>query len=575
MSEHVRVKHKIKCFLIAGIMLSAMLLLSARLYFLQIDQHSFFQEKADKQHLINLKKNAKRGRIVDRKYRDLAITIPCKTVYADPLFIKNSSKTATVLASLLKLNSTVLKEKFKVKKRFVYIKRKISKEESEKVRELNLDGIFLMDDTKRVYPGGTLLSHVLGFVNIDGQGLEGVERVYNKYLSGKPGWSLGERDGFRREVVPLRHQTVPAQDGMDLVLTIDMAIQVMVESQLEQLVDQYDPMSASIIVMEPQNGELLALANYPTFDPNHAGQYKAQSRRNRAITDVFEPGSTFKPFIVAAGLNENKIHLEDVYFCENGSYQIGRHTLHDAHSYGSLTVRRIIERSSNIGMSKIGSDIGAYQIHAYLRKLGFGKVTDVGMDAESSGILHPTKRWSKLSISAISMGQEVAVTALQLIQGYCAFANGGYLVKPKLVKKIMGQDGRIIMKDDLMEPKKVYSEEVAREISDALTGVVSETGTAPKAALNGYAIAGKTGTAQKASPSGGYAKSKYVSSFIGFLPVQNAKAVILVVVNEPKKAHYGGTVAAPYFKEIASRLVHYMEIPPDTILAKTGYNESE
>lgn len=569
MSENVKFSHRVKCIFIAGTMLSVMALLILRLYYLQIEQHIFFKEKANKQHLLNLKKSAKRGKILDRKLRELAVTVPAKTVFADPTKVKDVKRTAKQLARLLGVDRKKLKNKLSSKKRFAYIKRQISDEEAHEIENLGLPGIYLLDDTRRVYPGGKLLSHVLGFVNIDGEGLEGLENVYDKYLKGKPGWSLGERDGFRREVVPHRHQALEPQDGMDLVLSVDMAIQMMVEAQLDRLVDRYEPQSASIVVMEPSNGEILALANYPTFNPNHAGEYSANARRNRIVTDIFEPGSTFKPFIVSAGLDNQKITLGDEFFCENGSYKIGSRTLHDAHEYGTLSVRKILERSSNIGMAKVGASVGAKKIYESLKKFGFGTSTGIGFDGEASGILRPVKRWSKLSVSSISMGQEIAVTALQLIRAYCTFANGGYLVTPKIVRKIVGQDGRIIINDDFQSSKKIITSTVANNIADALTGVVSENGTAPKAALKGYTIAGKTGTAQKASPNGGYSHSKYVSSFIGFLPVHQPKAVILVVVNEPKNAHYGGTVAAPYFREVAARLVHYLEIPPDTMLAKT------
>ncbi|MDP3980162.1 MAG: penicillin-binding transpeptidase domain-containing protein [Chlamydiota bacterium] len=569
MNEYARFSHKLKSIIIAVFVITAMGSLVYRLYFLQVYQHSFFVDKAKKQHLMNLKTPAKRGKIFDRKMRELATTVASMSVYAVPQEIRDAAKTVKVLSGIIEINRNDIIPKLQTNKKFAWIKRKISVEEADKIESMDLDGIYLRPDTKRVYPGGMLLSHVLGFVGIDDEGLEGLELKYDQYLSGKPGWSIAERDGKRREVVPLRHQSVSVQDGMDLVTTIDIAIQTMVESQIDILIEKYEPESASIVVMNPANGDILALANRPTFNPNNPGQYSAEARRNRAITDIFEPGSTFKSIVMAASLNEGMLTLDEKFFCENGQYRIGSHVLHDAHSFGILTLREILEKSSNIGMAKVGAYVGEKKIHSYVRKFGFGNTTHSGLSGEVNGFVNPLKNWSKLSVSSISMGQEIAVTALQLSRAYCAIANGGYLVKPKIIREIIGQDGRVIIKDDVEERERIIKEEVARDLADALMGVVSERGTAPRAAVEGYTVAGKTGTAQKVDPQGGYSQSKFVSSFVGFLPVSDPKAVILVVVNEPKYSHYGGTVAAPYFKTVAANLMRYLEVSPDTLLAKT------
>ncbi len=444
----------------------------------------------------------------------------------------------------------------------------LSEDEAKVLRDLDLDGVYLKEESKRSYPGGNLMSHVLGFSDIDGKGLEGIEKQWDSWLCGKAGMRLSERDAQGREIMALRTEDTQSKDGLNVVLTLDAAIQTVVEEELEKVVYQYKAESASAIVMNPKTGEVLAMANFPTFDPNEAGKAQASARRNLCITDSYEPGSTFKPLVLAAVVNENLVKISDVFNCEKGSYRIGRHVLHDVHPYEMLTVQQIIERSSNIGMAKVAQKMSPIMLHGYLDSLGFGKKTGVALPGEAIGILKHPKYWSKLTPFMIPMGQEIAVTSIQLITAYCTLANGGELIRPVIVHKIVDQDFNLVQKFIPESAGQVYDSEIAKQIVDVLKGVVSERGTAQSAQIDGYTVAGKTGTAQKMDPKGGYSHSDYMSSFIGFLPADNPEVAILVVVNAPKPVHYGGVVAAPVFKEVGLALMRYLEVPPNVLFSK-------
>jgi cell division protein FtsI (penicillin-binding protein 3) len=566
--------HKFRAFVVAILLVGGFGALVIRLFFLQVVWHDFFLEKASRQQRFSLTLSPKRGKILDRKGRDLAMSVPTKSFYAVPTEIVDPKKAASQIAKICSINESETLKRLSQKRSFVWIKRRVSESEATALLKLKLKGVAFLEEPKRVYPGGHLLSHVLGFTNLDEQGLEGLELSFDKYLKGKPGWKLTERDATGREILTPRRYEVEPRDGMNVVLTIDAAIQTLAESQLDEIMEKFEPESATILVMDPSSGEILALANRPSFDLNQASQFSPEIRRNRAVTDFFEPGSTLKPFIASAALEEKTVRLNDKFYCEEGSFSIsGRHVLHDAHPYGSLSVSEIVSKSSNIGMAKIGFSLGSQRLFQYVKKFGFGEKTGVELPGEISGWVHPLSRWSKLTPYMISMGQEVTVTAMQITRAYCALANGGKLVKPCLVKQIIDTDGRVIFDAKLSSPERnVVSKETADQIIQAMKGVVTD-GTGSNAQVDGYAVAGKTGTAQKAAPGGGYSHSKFVSSFIGFLPADHPQTVISVVVDEPKHFHYGGTVAAPAFRQLAGALMRYLEVPPDRMYAKKSFEE--
>lgn len=568
---------KFKSLLIGSLLILLIAGLIFRLYIIQIQQHEYFKEKALRQHKSKYSIAPKRGKILDSKLRDLAISVPVFSVYAVPKQIIDLKLTVEKLADVLNLDPKNLEDKLirfqENDKKFMWIQRKVDEEKILKLKERNLQGIYYDEESMRVYPGDELLSHVLGFVNIDNMGLEGIEKELNDYLSGKPGFRMTEKDAQGREIMSLRAQDIQKQDGYHVVLTIDAAIQTIAENQLKETVDKYQANHGSVIIMNPFSGDLLAMANYPTFNPNQFNQYNADQRRNRAITDLYEPGSTFKPLVASIAIDQGIIELSDVYDCEGGSFRIGRHTLHDAHEFNKLSVKEIIQKSSNIGMAKIGMQLNKDDFYQGLKLLGFGQKTNIQLPGESVGILREPKKWSKLSPSMIPMGHEVSVSPLQLITAYCTLANGGKKVHPKIVSKIIDSDLNKIIDNDQKEWTRIFQESTVKQMQEAMISVVSEDGTAKRASIEGYEVAGKTGTAQKINPEGGYSHSNYVASFIGFLPVESPEAVILVVIDSPQPVHYGGVVAAPAFKEIGEALMRYLEIPPHSIDINLSFSQ--
>jgi len=431
-----------------------------------------------------------------------------------------------------------------------------------------------VDSQLRVYPSGNLAAHVMGFVGVRDpkgssvpviglEGKHGIEMMLDSELEGVRGWRETETDSSRREVVAFREHNVKPRDGMNVVLTLDANIQYITEKALEALCAKHTPASACVVVVNPRTGAILALANRPTYNPNKPGDSNAANRRNRVIADVFEPGSTFKIVAVSGALNEHVVRLNDRFHCENGRFYFAGKVLRDHHAYGSLSVREIITKSSNIGTAKVAMKLGAPRLHKYISELGFGQRSGVPLPGEVRGILHPVRDWSKLSISRIPMGHEIAATPLQLVMAMSAMANGGNLMRPLLVDRLVDRDGNVVMQYKPTVVRKVIYDETAQQMVETLVTVVSAEGTARQAWLENYSVAGKTGTAQKPSKTRrGYEDGKYFSSFIGFLPAENPQLCIGVFVDEPHNGHYGGVVAAPAFKVIAEKSANYLGIEP-------------
>ena len=557
-------KYKIKSGIIFLCFFGAMLFLAYRLFDIQVIGYSEYAGRAKDMHHIKIPLPAKRGQICDRNGNVLAMSVPMPSVYANPREVKDqASQVAGSLTQILGVNQDVLYKLLTRDKGFVWLKRKVTLEQKEKIKKLNLPGVHFLEESTRFYPKNKLAGHVLGFVDIDNKGMEGIELKLDTYLTGQPGQRLTEKDATGREIITWRSQEVPAVNGNNIILTLDEVIQYFVEEELDKVMEEYHPQSAVAIVMDPGTGEILALANRPHFDPNKFNKAATNAIKNRAVTDCFEPGSGFKMFIAAAALNENLYNLHDTIFCENGVYRVPGGTLHDHRPHGILTFQQVIEKSSNIGMAKVGQKMGEKTAYQYMKDFGFGNRTGILLPGEVTGIIHPLKKWSRMSITRIPMGHEVAVTAIQLTAAVSAIANGGKLMAPLIVKKITDSQGRTI---ELFRPRvirDVINQGVTDKLTIALEGVVGPQGTAGRAALPEFKVAGKTGTAQKINPDGTYSHRDFVGSFIGFVPADNPRLVVTVILDSPKPYYYGGVTAAPVFKNIAQKTLAYLDVEPD------------
>jgi len=539
----------------------ALLVLLGRLFFLQVISYPFFKERAAKQHDHIVRLIPERGTIYDRNRQELAVSLPVSSLYAVPRKIDSGDKEklASFLAPVLDLDKSFLLERLNKDKYFVWLKRHVSAEEAEVIRKTGVKELGFIEEKRRFYPKGCLASHLMGFTDIDGNGLEGLEFHYDGYLKGSPGWCYTEKDGQRREVPFRRKVLISPRDGYNLVLTIDEVIQHIVEKRLEEGVRRAGAKAGMVVVMVPRTGEILALSNRPTFDPNKVGASDVCARRNRVITDIFEPGSIFKIVTAAAALEQERVNLNKKFYCENGAYRVGSHTLHDHRPYGWLTFPEVIQKSSNIGTVKVAQILGEEDLYYFVKSFGFGSRTGVDLPGEVRGLVRPLEEWSRLSIAAIPMGQEIAVTPLQMACAINVIANGGKLVTPRLMRFIEDKDGRSVNPFQDSTPYRVISEKTAGKLKDILVGVVEE-GTGTRARIFGWKIAGKTGTAQKIEPNGGYSHTKFVGSFIGFFPADNPLISIVVMLDEPTPYYYGGVVAAPIFKDIAADILGYLQL---------------
>lgn len=533
-------------------------ILIARLVYVQILKSSQLKRYAFGQHSIFTEIKPQRGIIFDRNFKELAVNAVSYSIFATNEF-KAKRELQNELASLLNLDANNLSARLISDKKFIWLKRKVNPEVCTQVKDLNIAGIGQIRENKRFYPNGSFASHLIGFTDIDNKGIEGVELYCDSYLSGIKGWRLAHKDAKRREVICWGYKSILPSDGYNVVLTIDSVIQSIVERQLRKAARKYKAASATAIVMEPESGEILALYNYPDYNLNNFGDYEVNARRNLAITDIFEPGSSFKFVTAAAALEENRVKMEEKLFCEKGRYRIGGRILHDYKPYAELSFKEVIEHSSNIGTVKVAQRLGNEVLYDYIRNFGFGSLTGIDLRGEVKGIVRPPDRWSRVSISSIPIGQEIAVTPIQLICAISSIANEGILVRPKILKCIQRKDGKIIKSFPTQKVHRVITAEVAASLKQILTGVV-ENGTGKRAKVAGYKVAGKTGTAQKAKPEGGYYKHRYFSSFVGFAPADQPVISILIVLNEPHPQYFGGTVCAPVFSRIATETLRYLKM---------------
>lgn len=562
METDPRKKMGTRILFLRGFLILCLGLLGAKSVEVQIFKGDDLTLKAEQAYSRRLTIQGDRGQILDRNKNKLGTSIDAPNVTADPFQVKQPKTTAGKLAKSLGLKKRDLEKKLSRKTRFVILARRISPAQAQAVRHLNLKGIYLKNDSKRFYPNRSLAAQVIGFTGKEDRGLEGLEYKYNAVLEGSRVKTRVRRDGAGR-ILDIDKKKRAELRGNAIVLTIDKKIQFLSEQALAQAVKTNRAKSGMALVMRPDTGELLAVAQYPGFNPNNYSDYNRTAYRNRSVTDAFEPGSIMKIFTVAAAI-EKGVSPKSIFFCENGKYRIGRFTVHDTHPHDWLSLAQIIKFSSNIGAAKITETIGSKALHHYLTAFGFGTKTLVGSPGESSGILLPYKKWSKIDSGAISFGQGISATCVQIISAISAIANKGRLMKPMLVKKIVSPAGKALKTFEPTVIRQVVSPETAGLVKQMMNQVVQEEGTGVRAAMDGYKVCGKTSTAQKAATGKrGYAKNKYIAAFGGFAPQDTPKLAILVVVDEPKKEHYGGIVAAPAFKTIMRQSFNYLNIPPD------------
>ena len=554
-----------RALLVAAIIGFWMLAVSARLVYLQVSQHQGLVNRARQQQQNAIETSPQRGDLIDRQGRELARSVQTVSLFVDPDQLTPGQLvcTATELAKVLGENETDLFKQLQGaqdgKRRFVWIVRRLDEEQATPILALNLPGVQSVLEPKRYYPNGSLASHVLGFVGLDGQGLAGLEQAYNEKISGEPGRLFLEKDATGR---PYESYEIAAKQGQSVVLTIDQGIQYQVERALQGAVERTHAKSGSVIVLDPRSGEILAMANAPSFDPNAVAVSPADNRRNWALQNVYEPGSTFKIVAFSAAIEKKLAKPDDRIDCQMGSITVAGRLIHDHHPFGTLTMAEALAKSSNVAAIKLGLRVGDASMYDFMTRFGFGSKTGVELPGETVGILRKVERWQPSSIGSIAMGQEVGVTPVQMVAAFGALANDGVRIAPHLVREIRNSSGAVVYSAQ-PEQRRVVSAETATALRGMLEGVTLN-GTAKKAQLDGYSAAGKTGTAQKIDPkTRTYSKTKYIGSFVGFAPVSNPQVVIIVVMDEPAGLYHGGDVAAPVFREIAEQILPGMGVMPD------------
>lgn len=518
---------------------------------------------AQRQHHNSQTLLPKRGNILDRDMRSLATSVNTQSIYINPSSISNPEEFARKLSSKTNLSYRESLAYAVSKKSFVWLKRLAEEELVAALKEMDIEGIGFIDEPMRFYPNGHLLGQVLGFTNIDSRGIEGIEYTLDGLLRGKPRELTYKRDARGKLILTSSVDIEESTAGFDVVLTIDSDIQHIVEKELERGIREAGAEAGMAVMMKPDTGEILAMASYPFFDPNNFSDYPDLVRRNKPVWYTFEPGSTSKVFLVAAAIEENIANPQTKYDCENGRRKVGPKVIRDIHPHEILTLTQTITESSNICATKIGENLGKSTLYEYLSNFGFGRDTGINLPGEQNGQLPGQQKWGPVELATISFGQGISVTSLQLANALSAVANGGYLMEPYITKKIVSHNGDVIREKRPRIVKRVISYDTAMQVSEILEQVV-ENGTGSKARMEEYRVAGKTGTAQIPDPvNGGYYKDRYMSSFMGFAPVSDPEVTLVVVVKNPEKSIYGGTVAAPIFKSITEKVLFKMNIPAD------------
>ncbi|MHB8173762.1 MAG: peptidoglycan D,D-transpeptidase FtsI family protein [Nitrospirota bacterium] len=537
-----------------------------KLVYLQVIEKNFLAQKALRQQQEVVDLPPRRGTIYDRTGAELAVSVEADSLYGVPANVHDPHAVAAALAPVLGKDVKSLERKLEGDRKFVWLARQVSPDVQPRIKtDGDMEGVLgWLFDSRRYYPQKDIAAHVLGFTGTDGKGLDGLEGEYDRYIGGLPGKAITEKDGRGRQVLTVDEDKNSPRPGCDIILTINEKVQYMADKALDEIMKKYRPISASAIVMDPNTGEVLAMANRPGFNPNNWARYPASSWRNRAVTDLYEPGSTFKIVTASAALEEGVVRPSDIIDCGHGELDVDGTIIHSADNEGGrLSFQEVIQKSNNVGTIKVALKLGAGRLYKYARAFGIGKKTGIDLPGEAGGELRDLSKWSGLSVASVAIGQEVGVTPLQMLCAMNCIANGGYYMKPYVVSEIRGADGSVIMKRNPVKVRQVISTATAVKLRNILTTVVEDGGTAVEANIKGYQVAGKTGTAQKFEKAlGRYSKTKYYSSFVGFCPADNPKISAIVVLNEPHGgAYYGGVVAAPAFKNIVEQALTYMKVP--------------
>jgi cell division protein FtsI (penicillin-binding protein 3) len=556
----------VRLLILAGVALFWMTAIFGRVAYLQLFRHSEYLSRASRQQRRTLEIDPKRGAIYDRNMQAMAMSVPVQSAFASPVEVKDKPLAARLLSGVLGISAQEIQEKLDSGNTFVWITRKLPPAKAEAVDSLNLKGIYLLGENKRYYPKRDLGAHVLGFVDVDEKGLGGIEHEYDNLIRSKGEKIVVLADARSRKFDGNEAQ---ADQGVNVMLTLDEKIQYIAERELAAAIAKTHAPAGTVIVQDPNSGAILAMANWPRFNPNAAVDVPAEMRMNRAISAIYEPGSTFKLITLAAAFDQNLIRANEEFDCENGAVTVAGHLIHDHKKYGVLTVADILANSSDVGAIKIALRLGSPKFYDYIRAFGFGSPTGIDLPGESRGLLRRLEHWGSYSIASVSMGQEVGVTPLQMITAVSAVANGGLLYKPHVVQEMRRSD-QILPLDgpsSLAEPKRVIRPETAATLRRLMEGVILH-GTGKVARLDGWTAGGKTGTAQKIDPATGrYSRTNVIASFSGFAPINNPAVTILVSIDSPAGyPHDGATVAAPVFKRIAEQLLPYLDVPRDVPL---------
>jgi cell division protein FtsI (penicillin-binding protein 3) len=551
-----------RALVLTGVLFAVHVAVVVRLGHLQLVRRDELTRFAERQYSKALPLKPKRGPILDRHGLVLAVSTEVESVFADPRRIADRADVAGRLAPMLDERPREIEERLHTDRSFVWLKRKLPPQAVRPIRALGLPGIGVLPESLRFYPNRELAAHVLGFEGFEDRGLEGIELAHDRLLAGDAGLALVERDALGREVGAEPRMLKAPSPGQGLVLTLDAVIQYIAERELDTAWRHTGARAGMVLAMDPRTGEVLAIAIRPTFNPNAYQSATSEQWRNRAVTDPFEPGSTFKAILAAAALEEGTVRPDDRVYGEQGVITIANRTIHDWKRYGWLSFREVLQFSSNVGAIKVGLGVGRDRYYKHMTAFGFGVLTGVGLPGESRGQLRPPQRWSGLSQASMSIGQEVSVTALQILAAFSAIANDGRLMRPHVVRAVLDASGREVRRFEPQAVRQVISPTTAATLREILTAVVAQ-GTGHRASVPGYAVAGKTGTAQKLDPlTHVYSRKPGVLSFVGFVPADDPRLAILAMLDEPKTVAWGSEAAAPLFAAVAAPVLRHLGIPP-------------
>lgn len=547
---------------IVGVVFSlCFLVVAAKAVYLQAFAGDALSVRAVREYKKDYESTGRRGNIYDVQSRELVVTAGVVAIAARPSRIKNPAKAAKIIAGVLGLDPNRVAQTLSSQRPFVWVKRDASPSQAEAISAAVPEGLEFIENYSRIYPNRQLAAQLLGFAGVDGNGLEGIEYYYDEYLKGKPYRQTVVRDALGR-IFQQEEALAPETEGKSLVLTIDANIQHIAEQAITRAVRLHNARSAIAVAMVPRTGEIKAIANYPTFNPNAFGRFPRSTWRNRALTDSFEPGSTLKIFTAAAAMESGIDPERSFVDCEDGRYRIGRNVIHDVHPHEELNLNEIIQYSSNIGIVKISEMIGPEALYATLRRFGFSRKTGIDCPGEIAGILRPYQSWRKIDNATIAFGQGVTVTAIQLVNAVAAIANDGELMKPRIVREIKNPDGSVFRRFEPETLRRAVSPVIAKHLREMMNAATDREGTGSRAVPDGYTVCGKTGTAQILNASGDYKNSDYYAIFVGFSPARSPELAVIVAIEAPRGKYYGGEVAAPVFEEIVRESFNYMNVTP-------------